>query len=82
MRDLVVCINEKPISTAFLDKTKKLLDYMILLSLQEYAIVEQDIERITLFCRTFNWQSTVYKANDRVYFESLALALPLSDIYL
>lgn len=68
-------------STAFLDKTKKPMDYMSLPSLQEYAIVEQDSERVTLFRRADNWQAVVYKTGDTVTFESIGLSLGITDIY-
>lgn len=68
-------------STAFLDKTKKLLDYTNLPSLQEYALVEQDSERVTVFRRTENWQAVVYKTGDTVRFESIDLSMAVAEVY-
>lgn len=68
-------------STAFLDKTKKLMDYVTLPSLQEYAIVEQDTERVTVFHRLENWQANIYKKGDTVWFESLGLSMRMDDVY-
>lgn len=67
-------------STAFLDRTKKLLDYQMLSTLQEYIVVEQDKMKVTVYRRREQWAGEVYLQGD-VPLSSLDLVVPMADIY-
>nr|WP_315042156.1 Uma2 family endonuclease [uncultured Moraxella sp.] len=67
-------------STAFLDKTKKLWEYAQLETLQEYATVEQDVKKVTIFRRVNDWQDEVF-ISGAVNFDSIGLAVTIDEIY-
>lgn len=68
-------------STAFLDRTKKLVDYQSLPSLQEYVLLEQDVMKATVYRRSEQWVGQVYLAGDVVALQSLDLDVPIEEIY-
>lgn len=67
-------------STAFLDKTKKLWEYAQIEGLQEYATVEQDEKKVTVYRRDNDWQDEVF-VSGMVNFESIDLSLSIDEIY-
>jgi Uma2 family endonuclease len=68
-------------STQRKDRTLKRLAYQSLLSLQEYVLIEQDFVEVEVSRRSANWDSRHYFLGDEVYFESLDLTLPVTEIY-
>lgn len=68
-------------STAFLDRTKKLVDYQTLSSLQEYVLLEQDMMKATVYRRSEQWIGQVYLAGEVVTLQSLDLDVPIEEIY-
>lgn len=68
-------------STRRMDKTVKLKDYQKIPNLQEYAILEQTTQELSLYRKTNHWQAEFYFENDTVYFASVDLTLSLADIY-
>ncbi len=80
---------EKPIiivevlskSTRRVDQTIKRRAYLNLPSLQEYVLIEQDFVDVEVIRRSEGWQSKHYYLGDEVTFESIALTLPVEDIY-
>jgi Uma2 family endonuclease len=68
-------------STRKTDKTLKRLCYQNIPSLEEYAIIEQDICEIEIFRKKDNWQSTYYYLGDDIVFDSLQLTVAVVDLY-
>ncbi len=68
-------------STRKKDTTLKLLSYINIPSLQEYVLIEQDFVDVQVFRRSENWLVRHYFLGDEVTFESIALTLPVEDIY-
>lgn len=68
-------------STRRRDETTKRRLYQTLPSLQEYLLIEQDIVDVEVCRRSQGWQSEHYFMGDEVTFESIALTMPVSDIY-
>lgn len=55
--------------------------YKTLDSLQEYAVVEQNIMRVDIFRRVDDWNATRYEKGDDVEFQSIDLTVPIAEIY-
>ena len=68
-------------STAFIDRTKKLLDYQEIISLQEYVLIEQTMMKVIIYRRHQQWQGQTYQKGDTVAFASLDLVVPIEAIY-
>lgn len=68
-------------STAFLDKTKKLVEYQSLPTLQEYVLVEQTLMKVTVYRRSEQWVGQVYLAGEDVLLQSIDLIVPIEVIY-
>jgi Uma2 family endonuclease len=68
-------------STQRKDRTVKRWAYQRLPSLQEYVLIEQNFVEIEVSRRSANWDSTHYFLGDEVFFQSLALKLPVEEIY-
>lgn len=68
-------------STRKTDKTLKRLCYQNIASLEEYAVIEQDICEIEVFRKKDNWQSTYYYLGDDIIFDSLQLSVAVVDLY-
>jgi len=68
-------------STKKLDTTTKLIHYLNLPTLKEYAMVEQDSVCIELLRKNRSWQPEFYYLGDTVAFESIGLALSVEAIY-
>jgi Uma2 family endonuclease len=68
-------------STQRKDRTLKRLAYQSLPSLQEYVLIEQDFVDVEVSRRSVNWDSRHYFLGDEIYFESLDLTLPVTEIY-
>jgi Uma2 family endonuclease len=63
------------------DKEIKRLEYLQLPTLLEYVLIEQDFVEVEVLRRSQNWQPSYYYLGDTVSFESIALSLPVLDIY-
>lgn len=73
-------------STKGMDRREKLMNYQLLVSLHEYALVHQKKRRVELYRRTDDdqWQLQVYETADAVVFESLPhgrLTMSMDEIY-
>jgi Uma2 family endonuclease len=68
-------------STRKKDTTLKLLSYINIHSLQEYALIEQDFVDVQVFRRNEGWLVKHYFLGDEVTFESIGLTLSVEDIY-
>jgi Uma2 family endonuclease len=63
------------------DTTLKFISYINIPSLQEYVLIEQDFVDVQVFRRSENWLVRHYFLGDDITFESIALTLPVEDIY-
>ncbi len=68
-------------STRRKDRTLKQLAYQSLPSLLEYVLIEQDFVDVEVSRRSANWDSHHYFLDDEVYFDSVDLKLPVTEIY-
>ncbi|HEY2036170.1 MAG TPA: Uma2 family endonuclease [Steroidobacteraceae bacterium] len=69
-------------STARIDRHEKRLNYGLIRTLEEYAIVAQEIVQVTVFRRRENWQPDVLDSLDAALeLRSIGLAVPLAQIY-
>ena len=69
-------------STEATDRREKLLNYPLIASLDEYAIIAQDSHEVTLHRRTEHWRPVQITATDAtVEFRSINLTVPLAQIY-
>jgi Uma2 family endonuclease len=63
------------------DTTQKLMRYINMPSLQEYALVEQDIVQIQVLRRSNGWIPSYYYLGDAITFESIGLTLAVEAVY-
>jgi Uma2 family endonuclease len=68
-------------STEDFDRGAKFDAYRLLTSLQEYALVAQDVRRVELFRRRTNWTAENYRDDEVVTFESVGLTIPIATLY-
>lgn len=68
-------------STEKFDKTFKLSCYTTLPSLQEYALIQQDVAEIIVCRRNNNWAAEFFFLGDDVTFESIGLTISVETIY-
>lgn len=68
-------------STRRTDETIKRTAYQALPSVQEYVLIEQDFVDVEVCRRSSFWASQHYFLDDEVWFESIELKLPVSEIY-
>ena len=71
-------------STKLKDRNEKFDSYILLESLTDYVLIEQDAMRIEHFSRTAgdDWVLRLFtKADERIIFESINCTLSLADIY-
>lgn len=69
-------------STATIDRREKALNYRHIASLEEYVLVAQHRPEVTLYRRADNWHCHAVTAPGAfVEFRSIALSLPLEQIY-
>lgn len=68
-------------STRKLDTTTKLIHYLNLPTLQEYAMMEQDSVCVQVLRKNRHWRSEYYYLGDTVSFEAIGLALSVEEIY-
>jgi Uma2 family endonuclease len=68
-------------STQRKDRTIKRWAYQTLPSLQEYVLIEQDFVEVEVSRRSLGWKSEHCFLGDEVFFESLDLKVPVTEIY-
>jgi len=68
-------------STRKMDRTIKLQDYIGIVSLQEYVLIEQDFCEIQVMRRHQPWQPDSYYLGDEIHFSSLNISVSVADIY-
>jgi Uma2 family endonuclease len=69
-------------STATRDREYKRILYQQLASLQEYVLIAQETEQITVYRRqSKGWQVEIYEAGETVEFESIGLSVPMELVY-
>lgn len=68
-------------TTRRFDKTHKRQAYQRLESLQEYLLVDQERAEIEVFTRQSGWQAEYFYPGDTLNLHSIAVAVPVADIY-
>lgn len=63
------------------DRAEKFHHYRKLASLEEYVLIAQDTLRVECYRRSAAWDLRLYQQDEAVYLESIALSLPIGDIY-
>jgi len=77
----VIIIEVLSKSTRKTDTTVKLIRYINLPSLQEYALIEQDIVSVQVLRKANDWKTEYYYLGDMVTFSSIGLSLAVEEIY-
>ncbi len=67
--------------TRKVDKEIKRLEYLQLLDLLEYVLIEQDFVEIEVLRQSQGWQPSYYYLGNEVWFESIGSRLPVADVY-
>ena len=71
-------------STKLKDRNEKFESYILLESLTDYVLIEQDVMRIEHYSRIDdkNWKVRIYaEASEEIIFESIECKLSVADIY-
>ncbi|MDP2788403.1 MAG: Uma2 family endonuclease [Pseudomonadota bacterium] len=74
-------------STETIDRREKLHAYRRLPSLQEYALISQDMQQVEIYRRQGEggdigaWLFITYEPGDNVEFASIGLSLPIAELY-
>jgi len=68
-------------ATERIDRHEKFDAYTKIPSMQEYALVAQDLPKLELFRRRTEWRRETFSLDDTVTFESVDLTLPMTAIY-
>ncbi len=68
-------------ATERIDRREKFLAYTSLDSLQEYILVAQDQQLVTLFRRANDWQPELFGPDNELSLDCLDVSLPVVDIY-
>ncbi len=68
-------------STEDFDRTDKALLYRSIPSLEEHAIVFQDIPKVELFRRRTAWEPETYRIDDTFHLGSVDLDVPVGRLY-
>ncbi len=68
-------------STRRRDETLKRMTYQTIPTLKEYALIEQDFVDVEVCRKSEGWVSNHYFMGDEVTFESIALTVPVEEIY-
>lgn len=81
MESPIIIVEVLSKATRKVDETIKLLSYINIPSLQEYALIEQDYVDIQVIRRSEGWLPRHYFLGDEITFESINLTLPVEEIY-
>lgn len=68
-------------STRKTDEQIKRLEYMNIVTLKEYVLIEQDYVDVTVFRKSNRWLPTHYFLGEEVTFDSIELTLSVEEIY-
>ena len=69
-------------STESLDKGRKLVSYLNLPSLREYALISQDQMEVMVYHNTpAGWDLEIIRQSGEIAFSSIGLRLPVSSLY-
>jgi Uma2 family endonuclease len=68
-------------STRKIDERDKLLEYINIPTLKEYAIIEQYCVDVTVYRKSNDWHSSHYFLGDDIHFESVDFTLSVEEIY-
>lgn len=68
-------------SSERIDRGEKFITYTAIPSPLEYVIVAQSVPQIDIFRRRDAWRGESYFLNDTITLESLALSLPVAQVY-
>ncbi len=68
-------------TTERIDRREKFLAYTTLHSLQEYILVSQEEQVVTLFRRSNEWQPEVFRTQEKFTLDCLDCTLTLDEIY-
>lgn len=68
-------------TTARVDRREKLLAYQTIPSLEEYVLVEQDCQRITLHRRALRWNPAQFLAGNELHFASIGFSIAVNALY-
>jgi Uma2 family endonuclease len=68
-------------ATERIDRREKSLAYRTIESLQEYVLVAQHWQQVTIFRRSNEWQAEQLGPNDTLRLDSLAFAMTVAEIY-
>jgi Uma2 family endonuclease len=69
-------------STKSIDRREKFLSYKQIATVEEYVLVAQDSEQITVYRRAQKWEPRVRTGPDSIItFQSIGLSLGLGQIY-
>ena len=63
------------------DETLKRMTYQTIPTLKEYVLIEQDFVDVEVCRKSEGWVSNHYFMGDEVTFESIALTVPVEEIY-
>ncbi|MDP3073885.1 MAG: Uma2 family endonuclease [Opitutaceae bacterium] len=82
LRDPALIVEVLSPSTESIDRREKLLNYTLIPTLNEYALVAQETREITMHRREEQWRPVVLtSAAAPVEFRSIKLTVPLAQIY-
>jgi Uma2 family endonuclease len=69
-------------STEMLDRREKLLEYLRIETLDEYVLISQQRQEITVFRRSSEWRPQVFSAaDDEIRLGSIGLVVTVAAIY-
>lgn len=68
-------------STAYKDRTEKLVAYRLFASLQEYVLCSQDTPHIEVYRRASEWEREIYTAGQTLTLDSVGLNVAVDDVY-
>jgi Uma2 family endonuclease len=68
-------------TTERIDRREKFLAYRTIESLQEYVLVAQQRQQVTVFRRSGEWRAEPVAPNDTLRLGSLDFAMPVAEIY-
>ncbi len=68
-------------TTERIDRREKFLAYTTLPSLQEYILISQEEQVVTLFRRSNEWQPEIFRTQEKFTLECLDCTLTLDEIY-
>ncbi|WPD21228.1 MAG: Uma2 family endonuclease [Candidatus Electrothrix scaldis] len=68
-------------STERIDRREKFMAYTSLPSLQEYILIAQDRQAVTVFRRKNKWKPELFQSGEEFFSDCLECTLPLAEVY-